>query len=213
MNSARLSRRHLLEQSLGSAALVLATPVASSTLAAFAQGRAPESLKPTARNQLGPFFRKGAPEASRLRVAGDAGFPLRVTGRVVNTRGGAVPDARVEIWHADHAGIYDVAGYRYRARLPLGPAQADYSFDTVMPGHYPDRVCQHIHYLVTAPGHQPLVTQLYFATDPVFDGDPARNYMRDPLVQSRELVRPVRLYETPGDIHAEVLFELCLERA
>jgi protocatechuate 3,4-dioxygenase beta subunit len=81
-----------------------------------------------------------------------------------------------------------------------------------MPGHYPDRVCQHIHFLVTAPGHKTLVTQLYFATDPVFEGDPDHNFGRDRLIGSRELVRPVMLTGDPQDIQAAVRFEVCLER-
>jgi protocatechuate 3,4-dioxygenase beta subunit len=81
-----------------------------------------------------------------------------------------------------------------------------------MPGHYPARVCQHIHYIVTAPGHKELVTQLYFSTDPVFEGNPDRNFSRDPLVISRELVRPVTLTGDPKSIQANVTFELVLER-
>jgi protocatechuate 3,4-dioxygenase beta subunit len=81
-----------------------------------------------------------------------------------------------------------------------------------MPGHYPGRVCQHIHYLISAPGHKALTTQLYFATDPVFEGDPDRNYTRDPLIYSRELVRPVTLLGDPKDIRAAVNFEIVLER-
>jgi hypothetical protein len=56
-----------------------------------------------------------------------------------------------------------------------------------------------------------LITQLYFATDPVFEGDPDRNLARDPLVQSRELVRPVVLSGDPKSIRAQVQFELVLE--
>lgn len=82
-----------------------------------------------------------------------------------------------------------------------------------MPGHYPDRVCQHVHYLVRAPGSKPLVTQLYFATDPAFGGDPAKNYTRDPLVTSIDLVRPVVLSGDPRDFVANVTFDLELERA
>jgi len=81
-----------------------------------------------------------------------------------------------------------------------------------MPGHYPSRVAQHIHYKVTAPGHKTLVTQLYFATDPVFEGDPDRTYRKDPLLESRELVRPVRVFADPQSIHAAVVFEIVLER-
>ena len=81
-----------------------------------------------------------------------------------------------------------------------------------MPGHYPDRVCQHVHYRITAPGHKPLITQLYFATDPVFEGDPDRNFGKDPLSNPRagaagdDRGRP-RLPE------GRLTFDLVLERA
>jgi protocatechuate 3,4-dioxygenase beta subunit len=145
-----------------------------------------------------------------LRSEGDPGLPLSVTGQVWSARGQGLPEAVVEVWQADHLGRYDIDGYRYRARLPVD-GTAKYTVETVMPGHYPGRVCQHIHYLVTAPGHRPLITQLYFATDPVFEGDPDRNLARDPLVQSRELVRPVVLSGDPKSIRAQVQFELVLE--
>jgi len=106
--------------------------------------------------------------------------------------------------------LYDLDGYHYRTKLTT-PADGKYEFSSVMPGHYPARVCQHIHYAVTAPGYRPLVTQLYFATDPVFEGDPDKNFVRDPLITSRELVRPVTLVGDPKDIHAAAKFELVLE--
>jgi len=46
----------------------------------------------------------------------------------------------------------------------------------------------------------------------VFEGDPDKNFNRDPLIHNRELVRPVMLVGDPKDIHAAVNFELCLER-
>lgn len=81
-----------------------------------------------------------------------------------------------------------------------------------MPGHHPDRVCQPIHYLVTAPAHKAITTQLYFATDPVFEGDPGRNFSREPLLASAELVRPVVLRGDPKNVFADVNFELVMER-
>jgi protocatechuate 3,4-dioxygenase beta subunit len=71
----------------------------------------------------------------------------------LDTRGEALEDARVEVWHADHFGKYDIEGYRFRAQIPL-EGKGTYHFGSVMPGHYPDRVCQHVHYLVSAPGAQ-----------------------------------------------------------
>jgi protocatechuate 3,4-dioxygenase beta subunit len=134
-----------------------------------------------------------------------------VSGKVFDTRGDILSGAKVEIWQANHQGLYDIDGYSYRTTL-VADRDGKYDFGTLMPGHYPGRVCQHIHYLVSAPGHKPLITQLYFATDPVFEGDPAHNFTRDPLIQNSELVRPVMLAGEPNDVHALVNFELVLER-
>ena len=147
-----------------------------------------------------------------LRGAHDPGMAMSVAGIVYNVKGEILRDATVEVWQTDNAGHYDNEGYRYRAILQ--PDQkGGYAFDSVLPGHYPDRVCQHVHYLVTAPGHKPLVTQLYFATDPVFEGNPDKNFKRDPLITSRELVRPVVIKENPQQIVAAVNFDIVLERA
>jgi len=62
------------------------------------------------------------------------------------------------------------------------------------------------------PGHKTLVTQLYFASDPAFEGDPQKNFSRDLVIRTPELIRPVLLTGEPEAIHAEVRFELCLER-
>jgi protocatechuate 3,4-dioxygenase beta subunit len=167
--------------------------------------------KPTPWNEIGPFYKRLAPSTAVLRAPDDPGLPVIVSGRVFSTRGTPIEGAKMEIWQANHLGIYDLDGYRYRASLVAG-SEGVYSFDSMMPGHYPGRVCQHIHYLVTAPGHKPLITQLYFATDPVFDGNPERNFNRDPLIRSRELVRPVTLSGDPRAIHANVDFEVVLER-
>lgn len=177
---------------------------------AWADGQA-SSRPPTPWNEIGPFYKREAPHAAELRAPGDAGLPLSVSGRVFDTRGQSIEGAQIEIWQANDAGLYDLDGYRYRASLTAGK-KGEYLFGSIMPGHYPARVCQHIHYLVTAPGCKALTTQLYFATDPVFAGDPARNFTKDPLIQSVELVRPVKLSKLPAGNRADVTFEIVLER-
>jgi len=204
-----LNRREILQKCLALGSITL---IASSSRAAMLLAFEEKELrKPTPANELGPFYKKRAPETATLRAPGDPGMPLSVSGQILDTRGEKLPNVVLEVWQTDHLGHYDLDGYRYRAKLPADNS-GNYKFESVMPGHYPDRVCQHIHYLVTAPGHKPLVTQLYFATDPVFEGDPDKNFNRDPLIHSRELVRPVMLVGDPKDIHAAVNFELCLER-
>ena len=202
------TRRELLERCVVFGAVTVASTVSLPTLAEAWD--VAEKKKPTPWCELGPFYKREAPHSSMLRAPGDAGMPLTLSGVVYDTRGETVPDAKLEIWQADNDGHYDVDGYRFRALLEPGPKGA-YAIESVIPGHYPDRVCQHVHYLVTAPGLKPLITQMYFATDPVFDGNPDKNYTRDPLCTSRELVRPVVIKGDPQQIVAAVTFDLVLE--
>ncbi len=208
----RFSRRDLLEKCAAAGLLILAPPLRASELAPrFEEGaRAPRC--PTPPNELGPFYKKRAPRKSKLAPEGAPGLPLGVSGQVLDARGEILAGALVEVWHASHAGVYDNQGYLYRGQLNAAD-NGSYAFETVMPGHYPDRVAQHVHFKVSAPGHRTLVTQLYFATDPAFEGDPDKNYVKDPIVQSRELIRPVTIAGDPGAPRALVTFELCLERA
>lgn len=205
-----LSRRDILLKCAALGALTLAPGMSMAEVFAWSEMQAPVR-PPTPWNELGPFYKREAPHVPELRAPGDRGLPLAVAGRVFDTRGVALEGAKIEIWQADDAGLYDLDGYRYRTSLTADRSGA-YGFGSIMPGHYPARVCQHIHYLVTAPGCKPLTTQLYFATDPAFDGDAAKNYTRDPLIQSLELVRPVKMSRPPDGSRAEVTFELVLER-
>jgi protocatechuate 3,4-dioxygenase beta subunit len=206
----RLARRELLSKCMALGVLTSTANLLPSELAAAWQAKEKPRLAPTPAAELGPFYKRLAPSNSAMRAPGDPGMPLVVTGQVFSSRGGLIPSAIVEIWQTNHEGLYDLDGYHYRTKLTT-PADGRYEFSSVMPGHYPARVCQHIHYAVTAPGYRPLVTQLYFSTDPVFEGDPGKNFVRDPLITRRELVRPVTLVGDPKDIHAAVKFELVLE--
>jgi protocatechuate 3,4-dioxygenase beta subunit len=211
MDSPRMTRRSTLQKCLAFGSLTIVSSISPIQLIAAWDDHERLVRKATPWNELGPFYKKSAPQTALLRRPGDPGMPLSVSGQVFDVRGEVVPGAKIEVWQTDHLGHYDLDGYRYRATL-ISDTGGKYSFDSVIPGHYPDRVCQHIHYLVTAPGHKPITTQLYFATDPVFDGDPARNFSREPLLASAELVRPVVLRGDPKNLLADVSFELVMER-
>jgi len=204
-----LSRREILERCAALGVLAAAAPISSSALVSLYEERERRHVTPG--NALGPFYKRKAPESTNLRVPGDPGMPVSISGQIVDTRGELLPGATIEIWHSDHLGHYDIDGYRYRALMHTN-AKGEYGFASLMPGHYPDRVAQHVHYLVQAPGYKPLATQLYFATDPVFKGDPDKNFNVDPLCTSRELVRPVLLAGDPKDFEAKVSFDICLEK-
>lgn len=208
-----LTRRDVLQKCVALGSIVVASHFSSETFLAAFQEREKHVRKPTPPNTLGPFYKRLTPLNSVLRLPGDPGMPLTLSGQVFDTSGNFVPGATIEIWQTNHLGYYDLDGYRYRGKAQIDESGA-YRFESVIPGHYPDksRVCQHIHYVVTAPDHKTMVTQLYFATDPVFEGDPTKNYRRDPLIQTPELIRPVMLTGDPNEVHAKVQFELCLER-
>jgi protocatechuate 3,4-dioxygenase beta subunit len=211
MAAESLSRRDLLLKCAALGALTVAPGLSLQEALAWGDPQDAGSRAPTPWNEIGPFYKRDAPHHAQMRVPGDPGLPLAVAGRILDTRGQALEGATIEIWQADDAGHYDLDGYKYRAVLTADRG-GQYAFESIMPGHYPGRVCQHVHYLVTAPGCKPLTTQLYFATDPVFAGDPAHNFGKDPLIQSAELVRPVKLTKTATGNTAAVTFEIVLER-
>lgn len=203
----RMDRREMLETCLVRGLLLAPGLAYAAAVDAWA---AQNQRAPTPADQLGPFYKRNAPESTRLVPQGEPGFPIQVMGRVVNTRGDVLPNAVVEVWHADRGGRYDLEGYNCRGRLRTDE-NGEYAFFSVMPGHYPQRAAQHIHFIVRADGHTPLVTQMYFATDPVFRGDPGRNFSVEPMLESAELIRPVSLAGNPP-VLARMAFEICVDR-
>ena len=203
------NRRELLEKCVSVGVVISTAGLMPSALAeAWSDTEAPKR-PPTPMDELGPFYKRQSPLGNTMRRPGDPGMPLEVDGIVYSTRGEVIPSASLEIWQTNHVGLYDLEGYSYRTNLTSN-AKGEYNISSVIPGHYPARKCQHVHYLVTAPGFRPFTTQLYFATDPVFEGDPDKNFSKGDAA-SREIVRPVTLVGDPHEIHAHVHFELVLE--
>jgi protocatechuate 3,4-dioxygenase alpha subunit len=123
---------------------------------------------------VGPFFSIGLCERPRSEV-----FPgdVRVSGRVLDGAGAALPDAVVEVWQADADGVY-------RADAGWGRCGTDgegrFSFITVKPGRVGGQA-PHLELLVFARGLlKPVLTRMYFPdeendADPVFASlDPDR---------------------------------------
>lgn len=143
---------------------------------------------PTEPNIEGPYYRPGAPHRSDLRPAGAEGVPLEIAGcvRSLDCRsilGGAVLD----VWHADARGRYDNDGhladmpFLYRG-VVAADERGEFRVRTIVPGRYLNgRTYRpaHVHVKVTAPGHVPLTTQLYFPGDPFNAEDP---FIRPSLV-------------------------------
>jgi len=113
--------------------------------------QAPASCPPTPEDEMGPFYRPGAP----LRDSIGEGYQLE--GTVRSSRDcQAIPAALIEFWLAGPDGRY---GDAWRATVRSG-RDGGYRFSSIAPGLYPGRV-PHIHIRVSAPGFEPLVTQHY----------------------------------------------------
>jgi protocatechuate 3,4-dioxygenase beta subunit len=210
MRENHFSRRDFFYLCLGGGLLAASYPLAR-VISQSRDGQNSQAHPPTPANTLGPYYKKGAPRRESLIEPNDPGSPLLVAGRVRNTDGQALPLASIEVFHSDHQGDYDLEGFRYRGLIPVH-SSGEYEFETIMPGQYGGRA-QHIHYVITAPGHRQLVTQLYFETDPKFEGNPDKNYTRDNLVWHRELIRPVAKINKGRVAYSAVRFDIYLDKA
>lgn len=143
---------------------------------------------------LGPFHVLGAPD---LPVGGDMranneGDAVVVSGKVMNTENAPLEGAMLEIWQTADNGLYsgqdsEQPEYNLRARMATD-ADGRYLFSTIRPapytvpddgpagellkatGRHPWRP-SHLHFIVSAPGHKTLVTEVFPSDDPYLDED------------------------------------------
>jgi protocatechuate 3,4-dioxygenase beta subunit len=106
--------------------------------------------EPTAADALGPFYKPGAPERSKV------GDEYTLSGVVRGTDCSPIAGARIELWLAGPDGRYDDD---YRATVASDGSGA-YSFESNFPPAYMRRP-PHIHIRVSVPGFNVLVTQHY----------------------------------------------------
>ena len=191
------NRREFLKLGLAAASAIIVTPLIDLYVWADAC--------PTPASTAGPFYKAGAPFRNFLREQSSKGIPLNVFGKVIDTSGKPLTNAIVEIWHTNPDGNYDLNGYQYRASIRVD-ANGEYNFETFLPGAYGGRA-QHIHYQISTPQNRKLITQLYFNSDPVFEGNPEKNYHKDPIISDPGLIRPVLKTDQKG---YKVNFPICL---
>lgn len=132
----------------------------------------------TGEDILGPFYRAEAPFRTALNVLNELGTPILIRGSVLSSTDCAtpLPNAIVDVWHADDAGRYDTTSsdYKFRGRMSTDE-EGQYEFMSILPARY-DNGGQlrprHIHFRVQTEQHEALVTQLYFAGDEFIASDP-----------------------------------------
>ncbi len=132
----------------------------------------------TGEDILGPFYRAEAPFRTALNVLNELGTPILIRGTVLSNTDCTtpLPNAIVDVWHADDEGRYDTTSsdYKFRGRMTTDE-QGQYEFMSILPARY-DNGGQlrprHIHFRVQTAQHEGLVTQLYFAGDEFIAADP-----------------------------------------
>lgn len=111
----------------------------------------PKTCEPTPYDEIGPFYRPGAP------VRNTVGSGYLLSGQVVSaTECRPLPNTRLEFWLVNANGEYDDA---HRATV-YADAKGLYQFQSNRPSDYIGRL-PHIHMMVTADGHEQLITQHY----------------------------------------------------
>jgi catechol 1,2-dioxygenase len=166
----------------------------------------------TPRTIEGPLYVAGAPESTGYARLDDGteseqGEVLFMQGTVFDVKGAPLPNAKVEVWHANLLGNYSFFDksqpvFNLR-RTILTDAEGRYSFRSIMPRGYgcpPDGTTQalltklgrhgqrpaHVHFFVSAAGHRRLTTQINIDGD-AYLWDDFAFASRDGLVP--ELVR------------------------
>lgn len=119
---------------------------------------------------LGPYYRPNSPVRNNLRIKGEPGDPVELSGYIRhNDCSTPYKNAKVELWHCDVKGVYDNQSSEFRYRgTTFTDEKGFYSFQTIFPVAYAGEGYirpAHFHLVITAEGYQPLVTQLYFNGD------------------------------------------------
>ncbi len=166
MRSETLSRRAVMRWGL-------AIPAALSGLfGGRASGSAGSSCAATGADVQGPFYLPGAPRRAVLAGPNEPGDRVAISGTVfAGDCKTPLAGALLDIWHADAAGNYHNEKEQYRLRgQALTDAKGRYRFESVRPGNYAisenSMRPAHFHFTATAPGHEPLTSQIYFKGDP-----------------------------------------------
>lgn len=149
----------------------------------------------TENSVLGPFFveDREAFDNGQDISGGIKGDPMFFNARVLDTDGKPIMGARVDVWHSDDEGHYDIMMPGLDGLAMRGLFRSDdlgrIWFTSVLPTSYPipddgtigqlmraaNRSVMrpgHVHVRIEAPGYERLTTMLFVDEDPYLDSDP-----------------------------------------
>jgi hydroxyquinol 1,2-dioxygenase len=173
--------------------ILLSDTLGVSMLADAINHRLPDTATPS--TVLGPFYVPNAPE---MQLGADIsgamkGRPMLVQGSVRSVAGEPLAGVRVDTWHSDDEGFYDVqhleevGGLALRGRFRTDE-EGRFWFWSIVPLYYPipydgpvgDMLQAqgrhpyrpaHVHFMIDAPGHVKLITHVFVAGDQYLDSD------------------------------------------
>jgi protocatechuate 3,4-dioxygenase beta subunit len=173
--------------------ILLSDTLGFSMLVDAINNRRPEGA--TENTVFGPFHVEGAPEremGARISLDGK-GESCLYEGRVINLDGDPIERAKIDVWSDNAEGFYDVqqpdiqprwnnrgifttgkdGTYRFIGIKPVSypiPDDGPVGQLLALLGRHPYRPA-HMHYLVTAPGYQKVVTHTFVGDDPYLASD------------------------------------------
>lgn len=177
----------------------------------------------TPRTIEGPLYVAGAPICqgeARLDDDPEDGEILFMEGQVTDAQGEPIPQAVVEVWHANTKGsysVFDPTQSRFNLRRTIVcDGQGRYSFRSIVPSGYgcpPDGPTQclldqlgrhgqrpaHVHFFVSAPGYRHLTTQINFSGDRYLHDDFAFATRDELIVDVTHHTDPAELREKGVD--------------
>jgi protocatechuate 3,4-dioxygenase beta subunit len=165
---------------------------------------------------LGPFYvgeHRPMPHGSDISK-GIGGEPMFVQGRVTDLAGKPLVGAEIDVWHADGDGFYDSQKPNYEQQGPslrarfITDAKGRFSFRTILPCSYPiptdgpvgELIAAtnrhpmrpaHVHFLVKAEGHEPLITHVFLEGDQYLKSDAVFGVKDDLVARIERLTEPV----------------------
>ena len=179
---------------------------------------------------LGPFHVPDAPELEMgANICLDAkGEPMLVSGRVTDVDGEPIEGVKLDVWQANDEGFYDVQQkglqpeFNLRGVFRTG-ADGTYRFRGVKPKFYPipddgpvGRLLEalgrqpwrpaHLHYILSSPGHETLVTHIFDPDDPYIESDAVFG-VKESLLATFERVDDRKALEEAG-VDGDVLWRV-----
>ena len=172
--------------------ILLSDTLGASMLIDAINNRKPDGA--TESSVLGPFYQEGAPayeNGANLADEETGGEPVLVSGKVVDLEGAPVAGAVLDIWQTapdavyaaqDENGSFNLCGritteddgrYWFHTRKPVSytvPGDGPVGAMLEAAGRHNWRPA-HIHFMLSAPGYETLVTQLFTDDDPYLETD------------------------------------------